>query len=219
MFRLSEHLTLSNPEAEFQMEKRNGIFEGNDPFVIAQRWLSEAEVCEINDPNAMALSTVDQSGFPNARMVLLKSIEPNAFVFYTNYESRKSNEINETAKGAICFYWKSLNRQVRLTGSINKVSDQVSDKYYQSRSRGSRIGAWASKQSRELESREVLMEKVKLLESKYDEDIPRPTFWGGFALKPDEFEFWEDGDFRLHDRFVLKPTSLKNEWTAKRYYP
>jgi len=99
------------------------------------------------------------------------------------------------------------------------VSDQVSDKYYQSRSRGSRIGAWASKQSRELESREVLMEKVKLLESKYDEDIPRPTFWGGFALKPDQFEFWEDGDFRLHDRFVLKPTALKNEWTAKRYYP
>ena len=201
------------------MEKRNGIFEGDDPFLIAQRWLEEAEYGELNDPNAMALSTVDENGMPNARIVLLKSIEKNSFIFYTNYESRKSNEISETAKGAICFYWKSLNRQVRLTGSINKVSDQVSDQYYQSRSRGSRIGAWASKQSRELESREVLMEKVKLLESKYDEDIPRPTFWGGFALKPDEVEFWEDGDFRLHDRFVLKPTALKNEWTAKRYYP
>lgn len=190
-----------------------------DPILLFKNWLSEAEKNEIRDPNAMQLATVSKNGMPSVRTVLLKDIIDTSFVFYTNYESRKSNEISETAKGAICFYWKSLNRQVRLTGSINKVSDQVSDKYYQSRSRGSRIGAWASKQSRELESREVLMEKVKLLESKYDEDIPRPTFWGGFALKPDEFEFWEDGDFRLHDRFVLKPTSLKNEWTAKRYYP
>ena len=190
-----------------------------DPILLFKNWLSEAEKNEIRDPNAMQLATVSKNGMPSVRTVLLKDIIDTSFVFYTNYESRKSNEINETAKGAICFYWKSLNRQVRLTGSINKVSDQVSDKYYQSRSRGSRIGAWASKQSRELESRKVLMEKVKLLESKYDEDIPRPTFWGGFALKPDEFEFWEDGDFRLHDRFVLKPTALKNEWIARRYYP
>ena len=190
-----------------------------DPILLFKNWLSEAEKNEIRDPNAMHLATVSKNGMPSVRTVLLKDIIDTSFVFYTNYESRKSNEINETAKGAICFYWKSLNRQVRLTGSINKVSDQVSDKYYQSRSRGSRIGAWASKQSRELESREVLMEKVKLLESKYDEDIPRPTFWGGFALKPDEFEFWEDGDFRLHDRFVLKPTALENEWIARRYYP
>ena len=190
-----------------------------DPILLFKNWLSEAEKNEIRDPNAMQLATVSKNGMPSVRTVLLKDIIDTSFVFYTNYESRKSNEINETAKGAICFYWKSLNRQVRLTGSINKVSDQVSDKYYQSRSRGSRIGAWASKQSRELESREVLMEKVKLLESKYDEDIPRPTFWGGFALKPDEFEFWEDGDFRLHDRFVLKPTALENEWIATRYYP
>ena len=190
-----------------------------DPILLFKNWLSEAEKNEIRDPNAMQLATVSKNGMPSVRTVLLKDIIDTSFVFYTNYESRKSNEISETAKGAICFYWKSLNRQVRLTGSINKVSDQVSDKYYQSRSRGSRIGAWASKQSRELESREVLMDKVQLLESKYDEDIPRPTFWGGFALKPDEFEFWEDGDFRLHDRFVLKPTALKNEWTAKRYYP
>ena len=190
-----------------------------DPTLLFKNWLSEAEQNEIRDPNAMQLATVSKNGMPSVRTVLLKDIIDGAFIFYTNYESRKSNEINETAKGAICFYWKSLNRQVRLTGSINKVSDEVSDKYYQSRSRGSRIGAWASKQSRELESREVLMEKVKLLESKHDKDIPRPTFWGGFALKPDEFEFWEDGDFRLHDRFILKPTNIKNQWTAKRYYP
>ena len=190
-----------------------------DPTLLFKNWLSEAEQNEIRDPNAMQLATVSRNGMPSVRTVLLKDIIDGAFIFYTNYESRKSKEINETGKGAICFYWKSLNRQVRLIGSINKVSDEVSDKYYQSRSRGSRIGAWASKQSRELESREVLTEKVKLLESKYDEDIPRPTFWGGFALKPDEFEFWEDGDFRLHDRFILKPTNIKNQWTAKRYYP
>ena len=190
-----------------------------DPILLFKTWLSEAEKKEIRDPNAMQLATVSKNGMPSVRTVLLKDIINGDFVFYTNYESRKSEEINETAKGAICFYWKSLNRQVSLTGSINKGSDEVSDKYYQSRSRGSRIGAWASKQSRELESREVLMEKVKLLESKHDEDIPRPTFWGGFALKPDEFEFWEDGDFRLHDRFILKPTNIKNQWAAKRYYP
>ena len=190
-----------------------------DPILLFKTWLSEAEKKEIRDPNAMQLATVSKNGMPSVRTVLLKDIINGDFVFYTNYESRKSEEINETAKGAICFYWKSLNRQVRLVGSIQKVSDEISDEYYQSRSKGSRIGAWASKQSKELESREVLMEKVKLFETKYNDDIPRPSFWGGFALKPIEFEFWEDGDFRLHDRFILKPTKIKNEWTAKRHYP
>ena len=190
-----------------------------DPILLFKDWLSQAEKKEIRDPNAMQLATVAKNGMPSVRTVLLKDIINGEFIFYTNYESRKSNEINETAKGAICFYWKSLNRQIRLTGSIKKVSKKVSDEYYNSRSRGSRIGAWASQQSRELESREILMNKVKLLESKYNDDIPRPNFWGGFALKPVEFEFWQDGDFRLHDRFILKPTTVKNEWIAKRYYP
>ena len=190
-----------------------------DPILLFKDWLSQAEKKEIRDPNAMQLATVAKNGMPSVRTVLLKDIIKGEFIFYTNYESRKSNEINETAKGAICFYWKSLNRQIRLTGSIKKVSKKVSDEYYNSRSRGSRIGAWASQQSRELESREILMNKVKLLESKYNDDIPRPDFWGGFALKPVEFEFWQDGDFRLHDRFILKPTTVKNEWIAKRYYP
>ena len=190
-----------------------------DPILLFKTWLSEAEKKEIRDPNAMQLATVSQNGMPSVRTVLLKDIINGDFVFYTNYESRKSEEINETAKGAICFYWKSLNRQVRLVGSIQKVSDEISDEYYQSRSKGSRIGAWASKQSKELESREILMEEVKLFESKYNDDIPRPSFWGGFALKPVEFEFWEDGDFRLHDRFILRPTNIKNEWIAKRHYP
>ena len=190
-----------------------------DPILLFKKWLSEAEKNEIRDPNAMQLATVSKNGMPSVRTVLLKDIINGDFVFYTNYKSRKSEEISQTAKGAICFYWKSLNRQVRLVGSIQKVSDQISDKYYQSRSKGSRIGAWASKQSKELESREVLMEEVKLFETKYNDDIPRPSFWGGFALKPVEFEFWEDGDFRLHDRFILKPTKIKNEWIAKRHYP
>ena len=190
-----------------------------DPILLFKQWLSEAEKKEIRDPNAMQLATVSKNGMPSVRTVLLKDIINCDFVFYTNYESRKSNEINETGKGAICFYWKSLNRQVRLVGDITKVSEDISDKYYKSRSRGSRIGAWASKQSRELESREALMEEVRLFESKYTEDIPRPSHWGGFALKPIEFEFWQDGDFRLHDRFILKPTKQNNQWIAKRYYP
>ena len=191
-----------------------------DPIQLFRKWLSEAEEKEIRDPNAMQLATVSKDGMPSVRTVLLKDIIDGDFVFYTNYESRKSKEIIQTGKGAICFYWKSLNRQVRLVGNLDKVSDVVSDKYYQSRSKGSRIGAWASKQSRELESRELLMQQVKLLGEKYnDDDIPRPSFWGGFALKPEEFEFWEDGNFRLHDRFILKPTNIKNEWIAKRHYP
>ena len=190
-----------------------------DPIPLFKKWLSEAEKTEPRDPNAMQLATVAKNGMPSVRTVLLKDIINGDFVFYTNYESRKSNEILDTSKGAICFYWKSLNRQVRLIGSIKKVSDEVSDNYYKSRSRGSRIGAWSSKQSRELDSRNTLMEEVKAFEAKYPNDIPRPNFWGGFALTPIEFEFWEDGDFRLHNRFILKPTEKKDQWTAKRYYP
>ena len=190
-----------------------------DPIPLFKKWLSEAEKTEPRDPNAMQLATVAKNGMPSVRTVLLKDIINGDFVFYINYESRKSNEILDTSKGAICFYWKSLNRQVRLVGSIKKVSDEISDNYYKSRSRGSRIGAWSSKQSRELESRNTLMEEVKAFEAKYPNDIPRPNFWGGFALTPIEFEFWEDGDFRLHNRFILKPTEKKNQWTAKRYYP
>ena len=190
-----------------------------DPIPLFKEWLSEAEKTEIRDPNAMQLATVAENGMPSVRTVLLKDIINGQFIFYTNYERRKSQEINDTGKAAICFYWKSLNRQVRLIGDIKKVSEEVSDNYYQSRSRGSRIGAWASKQSRELDSRNTLMNEVKAFEDKYPDDIPRPSFWGGFALTPIEFEFWEDGDFRLHNRFILKPTAIKNEWITKRYYP
>ena len=190
-----------------------------DPILLFKQWLSEAEKKEIRDPNAMQIATVSKNGMPSVRTVLLKDIIDGSFVFYTNYESRKSNEISETGKAAICFYWKSLNRQVRLVGNIKKVPEDISDKYYQTRSRGSRIGAWASEQSRELESRDILMKKVKLMEAKYTDHIPRPSHWGGYALSPIEFEFWQDGDFRLHDRFILKQTNIKDQWIAKRYYP
>ena len=190
-----------------------------DPIKLFNQWFSEAEKKEVRDPNAMQLATVSKSGMPSVRTVLLKEIIDGNFIFYTNYESRKSNEIFETGKAGICFYWKSLNRQVRLVGKIKKVSNDVSDTYFSKRSRGSKVGAWASKQSRPLDSRETLVKRAKDFEDKFDEDIPRPKHWGGFMVTPNEFEFWQDGDFRLHDRFILKPSKDKILWKAMRCYP
>ncbi len=190
-----------------------------DPIELFNKWFEEAKKKELRDPNAMQLATVSTEGMPSVRTVLLKDIIEGSFVFYTNYESRKSNEIFQTGKGAICFYWKSLNRQVRLVGKINKVDKEISDLYFSKRSKGSRIGAWASMQSRLLDSRKTLINRVKEYDNKFDENVPRPEHWGGFALLPREFEFWQDGEFRLHDRFILKPSKDSNLWEAKRYYP
>ena len=190
-----------------------------NPIELFNKWFGEAKKKELRDPNAMQLATVAKNGMPSVRTVLLKDIIDGNFVFYTNYESRKSNEILQTGKGAICFYWKSLNRQVRLVGIISKVSKEISDIYFSNRSRGSRIGAWASNQSRPVDSRQKLIDRVSHFENKFKEDIPRPKHWGGFALSPDEFEFWQDGDFRLHDRFILKRSNKSKLWEAKRHYP
>ena len=190
-----------------------------DPIKLFNQWFSEAEKKELRDPNAMQLATVSKSGMPSVRTVLLKEIIDGNFIFYTNYESRKANEILETKKAGICFYWKSLNRQVRLVGKIKKVSKTISDVYFSKRSRGSRIGAWASMQSRPLDSRQTLVERVNDFEDKFDEDVPRPKHWGGFMVIPDEFEFWQDGDFRLHDRFILKPIYQSKLWECQRHYP
>ena len=190
-----------------------------NPIELFNKWFSEAKKKELRDPNAMQLATVAKNGMPSVRTVLLKDIIDGNFVFYTNYESRKSNEILQTGKGAICFYWKSLNRQVRLVGIISKVSKEISDIYFSKRSRGSRIGAWASNQSRPVDSRQKLIDRVRHFENKFKKDIPRPKHWGGFALSPDEFEFWQDGDFRLHDRFILKRLNKSKLWEAKRHYP
>ena len=190
-----------------------------DPIKLFNQWFSEAKKKEVRDPNAMQLATVSKSGMPSVRTVLLKEIIDGNFIFYTNYESRKANEILETKKAGICFYWKSLNQQVRLVGKIKKVSNDVSDTYFSKRSRGSKVGAWASMQSRPLDSRQTLVKRVNDFEDKFDEDVPRPKHWGGFMVIPDEFEFWQDGNFRLHDRFILKPSKDKVLWKATRHYP
>ncbi|MCA0996387.1 pyridoxamine 5'-phosphate oxidase [Alloyangia pacifica] len=201
------------------MSDRTGIFAGDDPFEIARNWLKEAEATELNDPNAIALSTVDEDGLPNVRMVLLKEIEASAFVFYTNYESTKSKEILGSGKAAFVLHWKSLRRQIRVRGFVDREDGPQADAYYASRSLKSRLGAWASKQSRPLASRAALMAEVAKITATKGPNPPRPEFWGGFRITPVEVEFWADGAFRLHDRFVWRRTSVSDEWTVTRLNP
>lgn len=201
------------------MSDRTGIFAGDDPFEIARRWLAEAEATEINDPNAIALSTVDASGMPNVRMVLLKEIEADAFVFYTNYESRKGQEIESAGKAAFVMHWKSLHRQLRVRGTVTREEGEKADAYYASRSLKSRLGAWASRQSQPLGSRTELMTEVAKLTPKLGTNPPRPAFWGGFRIHPTEIEFWADGAFRLHDRFRWVKGDGKIEWDINRLNP
>ncbi|MEM5477203.1 pyridoxamine 5'-phosphate oxidase [Pacificibacter sp. AS14] len=199
--------------------KRSGIFKGDNPFDIARAWLDEATVTEVNDPNAIALSTVDADGMPNARMVLLKSIEADAFVFFTNYESAKANEVEAAGKAAFVMHWKSLQRQIRVRGTIVRESDEASDTYYKSRALGSRIGAWASAQSRPLSSKGSLMEAVAKEGLKHGPNPKRPPFWGGYRILPVEIEFWAAGDFRLHDRFRWTRASQGAPWSISRLNP
>ena len=163
-----------------------------DPFLLFNQWFAEAKQSEINDPDAIALASVDADGMPSVRMVLLKEILPEGFVFYTNYTSRKSGELMATGKAAFVIHWKSLRRQIRVTGSVEQVPDAQSDAYYQTRSRGSRIGAWASQQSKPLQNRGELAAAVRKLEETYPDEVPRPTHWGGFLIRPAEIEFWAD---------------------------
>ena len=189
-----------------------------DPFLLFNQWFAEAQQSEINDPDAIALASVDADGMPSVRMVLLKEILPEGFVFYTNYTSRKSGELMATGKAAFVVHWKSLRRQIRVTGSVEQVPDAQSDAYYQTRSRGSRIGAWASQQSKPLRNRDELAAAVRKIEETYPDEVPRPTHWGGFLIRPAEIEFWADGDFRLHDRFkYIKDTD--GNWASQRLYP
>ena len=187
------------------------------PIEIFSNWLEEAKTSEVNDHDAMALSTVSDDGYPSVRMVLLRKFDKNGFIFFTNYNSRKSYEIANNGKGALCLHWKSLRKQVRAVGTIEKATAKESDDYYYSRPLGSRIGAWASKQSEKLDSRDILLNRVKEYENQFDGNPPRPEFWGGFRLVPKEIELWSDGKFRLHDRF--KFVLVNNQWEAKRLYP
>ena len=201
------------------MSDRGGIFAGDDPFAIARAWLAEAEESEINDPNAIALSTVDADGLPNARMVLLKEIEADAFVFYTNYGSAKAGELDQAGKAAFVMHWKSLRRQIRVRGIVSREEGPQADAYYKSRSLKSRLGAWASQQSQPLSSRAALMAEVAKVTAQHGTDPARPPFWGGYRIRPLEIEFWADGAFRLHDRFRWTRSNSDGDWTINRLSP
>jgi pyridoxamine 5'-phosphate oxidase len=201
------------------MSDRAGIFAGDDPFAIAASWLQEATATEPSDPNAIALSTVDADGMPNVRMVLLKEIEPDAFVFYTNYGSRKAAEIDQAGKAAFVLHWKSLARQVRVRGIVSREDGPQADAYYRSRSLQSRLGAWASRQSQPLASRAALMAEVARLGLVHGPDPARPPYWGGYRIRPLEIEFWADGAFRLHDRFRWTRPDTQSPWSVSRLSP
>ncbi|EJF90514.1 pyridoxamine 5'-phosphate oxidase [Bartonella tamiae] len=193
----------------------------NEPLPLFSQWLNDATKTEINDPNAMSLATVDETGLPDVRMVLLKGYDNDGFVFYTNYESQKGREILSSMKAALCFHWKSLRRQIRIRGLVKEVTTEEADAYYQSRPRGSRIGAWASKQSRPLESRFALEKKVAEYTARFSiGKIPRPPYWSGFRIQPLSIEFWHDRSFRLHERIVFTRQDISDElWEKTRLYP
>lgn len=193
--------------------------QSSEPFALFAEWLSDAEKSEPNDPNAMALATVDGDGLPDVRMVLLKGFDARGFVFYTNFGSAKGQEILGTMKAALCFHWKSLRRQVRVRGPVETVTDAEADEYYASRPRGSRIGAWASKQSQPLESRFALEKAVAEFTARHAVGaIPRPDWWSGFRILPQQIEFWHDRPFRLHDR-VRFTLNDDGGWDKARLYP
>jgi pyridoxamine 5'-phosphate oxidase len=197
-----------------------GFTEREEPFSLFAEWLKDAEASEPNDANAMALATVDEEGLPNVRMVLLKGFDERGFVFYTNFDSQKGQEILGTMKAALCFHWKSLRRQIRIRGTVEQVSDAEADVYFASRSRDSRIGAWASQQSRPLEGRFALEAAVASYALKHAiGEVPRPPYWSGFRVKPLSIEFWHDRPFRLHDRVIFRRTAGETKWTRTRLYP
>lgn len=191
---------------------------GANPFTLFDSWYKAAVEAEINDPDAVALASVNADGMPSVRMVLLRQWSHEGFFFFTNYESRKAGELLATGKAAFCLHWKSLRRQIRVTGEVSKASAKRSDDYFASRGRGSRIGAWASEQSRPLESREALANAVVQVEERFPDDVPRPPHWGGFMIVPQEIEFWADGEHRLHDRFRFT-CDAKGGWDIQRLNP
>ncbi len=189
-----------------------------DPNSLFTEWYHEAEASEVNDPNALALATVDSEGMPNVRMVLLKAHDAEGFVFYTNFESAKGQELAANPKAALLFHWKSLRRQVRVRGTIQPVSEAEADAYFASRARTSRLGAWASQQSRPLELRFALEKAVAVFAAKYPFGVvPRPPYWSGYRLTPVEWEFWKDMPFRLHNRVQYRKTD--KGWETSRLYP
>ena len=198
----------------------NCFLDLDDPIQLFKTWMDEAKKSEPNDPNAVSLATSNKNNFPSVRMVLLKDFSKNGFVFYTNLKSKKGNELKENHKVAMCFHWKSLLRQIRINGTVAQVADEVADKYYNSRSYESRIGAWASKQSEELINRDQLINSIKEYKNKYNEEnkVPRPSHWSGWNLSPLSIEFWLDGDSRIHERLkYIKASS--GQWSKSLLSP
>jgi pyridoxamine 5'-phosphate oxidase len=192
--------------------------QATDPFALFDVWFDEAKAAEPNDPNAMALATATPSGRPSVRMVLLKQADRHGFVFYTNTESRKGEELAVNPQASLCFHWKSLRRQIRIEGTVTPVGAQEADAYFRSRPRDSRIGTWASDQSRPLDARATLEAKLARLDAQYPgEAVPRPPHWSGYRLVPTYIEFWHDRPFRLHDRIVFAAEA--GGWTRSRLYP
>ena len=201
------------------MGEGDSRFAGGDPIAIFRRWLDEAAETEPSDPNAVALATVDDAGMPNVRVVLLKGIEGDEFLFYTNYDSAKGRELTAAPQAAFACHWKSLRRQVRVRGPVERVEETVADAYFASRPLDSRIGAWASRQSRPLATREDLLAEVERLRAELGPEPPRPPHWGGFRLRPVEIELWADAPFRLHDRFRYLRATPQEMWTCTRLNP
>jgi len=195
------------------------LFAGEEPFTIFRRWLEEARETEINDPDAIALATVDKEGLPNVRMVLLRIIEDDAFVFFTNYGSKKAREAFLTNKVAFNIHWKSLRRQIRVRGHVEKEDGIIADKYFSEREVGSQTAAWASKQSETLTDRQELIERWQSYKNQFEKNVGRPDFWGGMRIKPIQIEFWADGQYRLHDRFLWERGLGEKSWSVRRLYP
>lgn len=192
----------------------------DNPILLFTEWYNEAKKTEINDPNALALGTINEKGYPNVRMVLLKDYGEDGFVFYTNFNSNKGNSIKQNPNISMCFHWKSLLRQIRIVGTAEKVSDEEADNYYKSRSYGSRIGAWASNQSQELKNRDELINSIKAYKNKYSDEtkVPRPKHWSGWNLNPQNIEFWLDGENRIHER-LLYTKSQNGLWNKSLLSP
>jgi len=186
--------------------------EDDNPLNLFKKWFDEAKKHEINDPNALSLATSDKKGIPSVRIVLLKDLQDDSFVFYTNLNSEKSKSLNENSTASMCFYWKSISRQIRITGKVNLVSSEVADEYFSSRPYDSKIGAWASNQSTVLKNRDEIITSIENFKKKYpkSKEVPRPSYWSGWELKPDTIEFWLEGKNRIHDR--LKYINKKNRW-------
>ena len=219
---MSDLIPPSPSEADYETAPRPpapALDSGRDPFDLFAEWLAEADGAEPSDPNAMTLATVDEEGMPDARILLLKGLDEGGFSFFTNLTSAKARELAENPRAALVFHWKSLRRQVRVRGVVQPVSDAEADAYFLTRSRVSRLGSWASYQSKTLADRAQLTARLAEMQSRFEgQEPPRPPFWSGYRLVPAEIEFWSDGAFRLHDRLLFERKGA-GPWSARRLYP